>query len=185
MIIIISSKTPSLNSNYPTSEQYGSMANAVLIAFPAILKNREVEGHELQLQWKLRIQRKSQNPRRQVSSVIELMLKQREHLLAAAEVDGPLIYGVKAYLPSRPDSEDDESLDRHRQWLPLVPDSEDDESLDRHKQWLPLVWSRRNSRNDKICDTCKVNVVLFCYLRYQYVIFNCILPFVNHYSLTR
>jgi len=145
------------------------MANAVLTAFPAILKNTELEEHELQLQWKLRIQRKFQNSRkRQDSSVTEVMVKKRkQHHLAATEVDSPLMYGVKAYLPPRPDSEDDESLDRHR-------------------QWLALEWSRRDPDKDKVCDTCKVDV-LFYYLRYQYVdvIFNCILPSVSHYSLTR
>ncbi|XP_063865158.1 tetraspanin-9-like isoform X1 [Scylla paramamosain] len=98
-----------------------NMANAVLTSFPAILRNSDLEEHELQLQWKLRIQRKFQNSRkRQDSSVTEVMSRKKKiPCIAPKETTCPLMYGVKAYLPPRPHSEDDESLERHRQWLAL------------------------------------------------------------------
>ncbi|MPC73691.1 hypothetical protein E2C01_068027 [Portunus trituberculatus] len=97
------------------------MANAVLTSFPATLRNSDLEEHELQLQWKLRIQRKFQNSRkRQDSSVTEVTSrKKKTPCIAPKETTCPLMYGVKAYLPPRPHSEDDESLERHRQWLAL------------------------------------------------------------------
>ncbi|XP_063889237.1 uncharacterized protein LOC135115982 isoform X4 [Scylla paramamosain] len=107
--------------SYPTSEQYMNMANAVLTSFLAILRKNDLEEHELQLQWKLRIQRKFQNSRkRQDSSVTEVTSRKKKiPCIVPKETTCPLMCGVKAYLPPRPHSEDDESLERHRQWLAL------------------------------------------------------------------
>ncbi|XP_063873274.1 uncharacterized protein LOC135107391 isoform X1 [Scylla paramamosain] len=107
--------------SYPTSEQYMNMANAVLTSFPAILRNSDLEEHEMQLQWKLRIQCKFQNSRkRQDSSVTEVTSRKKKiPCIAPKETTCPLMYGVKANLSPRLHSEDDESLERHRQWLAL------------------------------------------------------------------
>ncbi|XP_063873247.1 uncharacterized protein LOC135107385 isoform X3 [Scylla paramamosain] len=98
-----------------------NMANAVLTSFPAILRNSDLEEHEMQLQWKLRIQCKFQNSRkRQDSSVTEVTSRKKKiPCIVPKETTCPLMYGVKANLPPRLHSEDDESLERHRQWLAL------------------------------------------------------------------
>ncbi|XP_063873256.1 uncharacterized protein LOC135107388 isoform X4 [Scylla paramamosain] len=130
--------------SYPTSEQYMNMANAVLTSFPAILRNSDLEEHEMQLQWKLRIQCKFQNSRkRQDSSVTEVTSRKKKiPCIAPKETTCPLMYGVKANLPPRLHSEDDESLERHRQWLALHWMKKDPE-LDKAERLMQLTLSER------------------------------------------
>ncbi|XP_063864457.1 uncharacterized protein LOC135102831 isoform X1 [Scylla paramamosain] len=124
-----------------------NMANAVLTSFPAILRNSDLEEHELQLQWKLRIQRKFKNSRkRQDSSVTEVTSRKKKiPCIAPKETMCPLMCGVKAYLPPRPRSEDDESLERHRQWLALHWMKKDPE-LDKAERLMQLTLSERRKK---------------------------------------
>ncbi|XP_050687485.1 uncharacterized protein LOC126980989 [Eriocheir sinensis] len=114
------------------------MANAVLTSFPAILRNSDLEEHELKLQWKLRIQRKFQNSRKRQDSFVK-------EVAARKKKKAPHVEAEETEHPPKPHSENVDSVKIYRQWLALEWLKRDPD-LDKVEDLMQLTLSERRNQ---------------------------------------
>ncbi|PIK39241.1 hypothetical protein BSL78_23915 [Apostichopus japonicus] len=112
-----------LYTYYPTALQYETIVKMLLDTYPKMKVQPDMAEADVTSLWKIRMQYKFCNARkREDSSIPAVKSRKRKAKTPPQTVKGKLdvpIWGMKNYLPSRPESEDDISINKHIEWMKL------------------------------------------------------------------
>ncbi|PIK50491.1 hypothetical protein BSL78_12620 [Apostichopus japonicus] len=108
---------------YPSKAQYDEIITKLFVKYPSMKTPQDnMPVGNLKMLWKHRLQYKFQNFRKRVAFEIAAVQKKklkvaRKPKSAPESPAAPPQWGMKNYLPNRPETEDDASIDGHICWL--------------------------------------------------------------------
>ncbi|XP_076101714.1 sterile alpha motif domain-containing protein 3-like [Mytilus galloprovincialis] len=132
---------------YPTADKYNSIVDSLFRECPYLAHGEGVALQSARDLWKERLLHKFQNSRkRHDKNLPEVKANKRQKTDSTIKIyQGPSTWGLKNYLPDKPLSEDEASVEKHMQWLQKEYRKKDDQDITQVDLLMDLTLHHRRT----------------------------------------